>query len=231
MHIKTASEAWNRLKELYNPVSFTSNFLLTKELLEIAIEEELKAREIKIPEIVLITWVLNNLSEPFQGFITHITQDLRNNEGSYNLGKLFAYILDEAKRYKSNHLEEGQALFTGTKKPWKKQKKALKCSYCKLPGHFNKDCYFLHPEKAPKHFKLKESNKITKRPRKEKALRKTQGTFGSSNIKATEEDRAKKIFITTDIDTAPIEIDIPNLPSAPTPGGIVEDTESEAEEL
>ncbi|RCI11771.1 hypothetical protein L249_7380, partial [Ophiocordyceps polyrhachis-furcata BCC 54312] len=34
MHIKTASEAWNRLKELYNPVSFTSNFLLTKELLE-----------------------------------------------------------------------------------------------------------------------------------------------------------------------------------------------------
>ncbi|RCI11330.1 hypothetical protein L249_7462, partial [Ophiocordyceps polyrhachis-furcata BCC 54312] len=35
MHIKTASEAWNRLKELYNPVSFTSNFLLTKELLEI----------------------------------------------------------------------------------------------------------------------------------------------------------------------------------------------------
>ncbi|RCI14244.1 hypothetical protein L249_5990, partial [Ophiocordyceps polyrhachis-furcata BCC 54312] len=34
IHIKTALEAWNRLKELYNPVSFTSNFLLTKELLE-----------------------------------------------------------------------------------------------------------------------------------------------------------------------------------------------------
>ncbi|RCI08291.1 hypothetical protein L249_8365, partial [Ophiocordyceps polyrhachis-furcata BCC 54312] len=34
MHLRSAKEAWDKLKDLYNPVSFTSNFLLTKELLE-----------------------------------------------------------------------------------------------------------------------------------------------------------------------------------------------------
>ena len=113
-HCNTALSAWNTYKKLYNNTGFSSNFLYIKELFNTSLEnynsmeeylnkikelyEELNSREIIIPEIVIITWILNNLNESYESYITNITQSLRNNSNSYNLESLSSSLLDEARR-------------------------------------------------------------------------------------------------------------------------------------
>lgn len=88
----TAYKAWTTLKWLYNPTGFSSEFLLTKEFFNStldrysSIEEylnkvkeldnELNSRNLKLPEPIVIAWVLYNLDESYEGFISHITQEL-----------------------------------------------------------------------------------------------------------------------------------------------------------
>ena len=183
-HIKSAKEAWDKLQSLYKPVSFTSNFLLIKDLFNTqftsynSIEEylnrikeiynDLESRDIKIPEIVVIAWILNSLDESFSSYITNITQALRNDSEAYNLESLTSSLIDEAKRTQDINPQA----FLIKKKQWKKERIVKKCSHCKLKGHLEKDCYFLHLEKAPKSFKINTNNRVNKRQQQQQQPKK-----------------------------------------------------------
>ena len=60
--------------------------------------DQLKAKGIKLPNQVIIAWVLDNLTSPYKGFITMITQSYRTNSSTINLENLFFNLLDESKR-------------------------------------------------------------------------------------------------------------------------------------
>jgi hypothetical protein len=118
---KTALEAWKLLKNLYSPKGFSSEFLVCKELFETTLSKyssmeeylnkvkqltnQLKAKGIKLPNQVIVAWVLNNLTSPYEGFVTMITQSYRTNSTTINLENLFSNLLDESRRQVSKDQE------------------------------------------------------------------------------------------------------------------------------
>jgi gag-polypeptide of LTR copia-type len=88
-HLNNAKLAWESLRNLYNSSGFTSEFLLIKDFFNITLNnfsnieeylnkvkeiiEELNSREIIIPEKVIIAWILNNLNESYNSYITNIS--------------------------------------------------------------------------------------------------------------------------------------------------------------
>ncbi|KAK4447712.1 hypothetical protein QBC34DRAFT_128011 [Podospora aff. communis PSN243] len=110
-----------------------------------------------MPEMANMAWLLQNLEPEFGPFVAQVTQALRSNPKAYNWESLTANLLDEAKRLQVAEKAIRPIQMVGkykVKKSWKNhQKKAIFCKYCKLRGHKDEDCAFLHPEKAPKGWK------------------------------------------------------------------------------
>lgn len=170
---KTALEAWKLLKNLYSPKGFSSEFLICKELFETTLSkyssmeeylnkvkqltDQLKAKGIELPNQVIIAWVLNNLTSPYEGFVTMVTQSYRTNSSTINLENLFSNLLDESRRQVSKDQEI--ALVTGSRRPRTNQTNRIHknkyCKKCRTTTHSTKDCFYLFPEKAPKGFKTK----------------------------------------------------------------------------
>ena len=79
--IASAKEAWQKLEDLYNPKGFTTEYLTLKEFFNTSLEEynsmeeylnkvktlvnNLKGKEIILPNQVIIAWVLNSLSSEY----------------------------------------------------------------------------------------------------------------------------------------------------------------------
>jgi len=112
--IKNPFTLWNKLKALYQAKGFSSDFLLSKELINTTlsscknnVEEylqkikrlinSLEAREITLPSKFVAALVLNNLNREFDYLVTIITQDLRSNK-DIDLDQIFGQILDESRR-------------------------------------------------------------------------------------------------------------------------------------
>ena len=171
-NLATAKEAWEAFQNLYSPKGFTSEFLICREFFEATLNkyssmeeylnkvkqlsDQLKAKKLDLPRQVIIAWVLNNLTDNYDGFVSNITQSLRNDSNVYTLETLFSNLLDESKRQESK--ESNTVLHTKTRptfKVVKKKPQGKHCKYCKLGSYDVKDCYFLFLERAPKNWKKK----------------------------------------------------------------------------
>ena len=178
-HIDRPYEIWLALKNLYSPKGFSSEFLLCRELFSTTLKncdnsmgnylnqvkrlnDQLRAKNITIPDKVIFAWVLNNLSSEYETLITTITQSIRvNGSDDLRLDSLFANLIDESKRLTSRN-GDSVALYANTK--GKKPKntgnimgnhritkpKGPKCPHCKKTGHKIEKCWFAHPELRPK---------------------------------------------------------------------------------
>ena len=176
-HITSAKGAWDSLKTLYGSEGFISEFLTCREFFSTTLDkyssmeeylnkvkqlsDQLKAKKLELPKQVVIAWVLNNLTDEYEGLVSNITQTLRNNIESFTLESLFSNLLDESKRQENK--ESNVALFTYNNKRYKGKKpykitKGKFCKHCKLPSHEVKDCYFLFPHKAPKSWNKTNNN-------------------------------------------------------------------------
>jgi gag-polypeptide of LTR copia-type len=60
--------------------------------------DQLKAKGIELPSQVIVAWVLNNLTSPYEGFVIMITQSYRTNSSTINLKNLFSNLMDESRR-------------------------------------------------------------------------------------------------------------------------------------
>ena len=181
-HDEYVKSAWDKLESLFKPQGFTSEFLLCNEFFSAKPEnfkglesylneikrlmEELKSRNLGLPAQIVISWILSNLDDEFEGFVSNITQSLRKDPQAYTFDTLTSATLDEAKRHKhKNHVNAAiggrpkkgfKALNKGrvTKKPWKKEKGQI-CKICSKTSHKSENYYLLHPEKAPESWKKK----------------------------------------------------------------------------
>ena len=81
------------MKELYGARGFTSEFLLYNEFLNAKpknfkglekylsevkrLDVKLKAHDLQLPSQIVLNWILSNLGEEFDGFVSNITQSFR----------------------------------------------------------------------------------------------------------------------------------------------------------
>ena len=155
----TPQDAWDGLKKLYSPKGFSSEFLLFKEFFDTTLvnssnsveayintitrlTDDLNARDLKLPDKLIMAWVLNHLTPEYEGFVSNITQSYRIDGAKFDLQGLFSNLLDESRRlsYKDNDTAQVLAASRISKR---------KCTHCKKPGHLIEKCYQLHPELRP----------------------------------------------------------------------------------
>ena len=86
--ITSAKAAWEKLENLYNPKGFTTDYLILREFFNSTLNEyssieeylnkikelvdNLKSKEINLPDQVVISWVLYNLDNSYESFISSV---------------------------------------------------------------------------------------------------------------------------------------------------------------
>lgn len=107
---------WDKLKELYQAKGFSSEFLISKQLINTTLSSckgnielylqtvkrltnSLEARNLALPDKFIAALVLNNLNKDYDYLVTIITQDLRS-KATIDLDQIFSQILDESRRLK-----------------------------------------------------------------------------------------------------------------------------------
>jgi len=236
-HEEYARPAWDKLKTLYDTQGFTSEFLLCNEFFNSKPEnfkslesylnevkrltEELKSRDLELPSQIIISWILANLGEEFEGFVLNITQSFRKDSNAYDFDTLTSTILDEAKRHKhmnyantvikpnsnsnsnSNKLGKGVKNRVSKKNSWKKEKGQI-CRLCNRTSHQSQDCYLLHPEKAPeawqrKFLKLGGSVPNSALKRREKSVKALIANLALSDTSRIQDSDEAKEFVNVTI--------------------------------
>ena len=72
----------------------------------IRLTDDLNARDLKLPDKLIIAWVFNYLTPEYEGFISNITQSYRLDSTKFDLYRLFSNLLDKSRRlvYKDNNI-------------------------------------------------------------------------------------------------------------------------------
>jgi hypothetical protein len=158
-----ALELWDRLKALYEPRGFSSEFLLSRELFSTTLErckgsiedyltrirrltDELAAKKLAIPNKVIAAYTLSNLGPEWENTVAIISQSYRSQDGDIDLLALFSQLIDESRRRNAiQHPDE--MVMTTQARPTRPIRP--KCSFCKKPGHNPEKCWFKHPHLMP----------------------------------------------------------------------------------
>jgi hypothetical protein len=106
---------WNTLKNLYEAKGFSSEFLLSKELINTTLNSckgnlesyinsfkriinSLESRNISLPTKFIAALLLNNLNKDYEYIVTVITQSIRTSTSEINLEEIISQLLDESRR-------------------------------------------------------------------------------------------------------------------------------------
>lgn len=182
----SAKKAWETLRDIYNPKGFTTEYLILKEFFNTSLEgfdsmenylnkvklliDDLRSKEIILPNQVIIAWILNSLDENYDSFVQNITQALRQDPLAYSVDSLVKSLIDESRgreesniyitqqpyhprvaKITKNYQNRARPLYKRSKKIWKNKPYSGKfCQNCQLTNHFTRDCFKLFPEKRPK---------------------------------------------------------------------------------
>lgn len=158
--------------------------------------DDLKSKDILLPNQVIIAWVLNSLSDEYEGFIQNIIQSLRQDPKAYTIETLFSSLIDEA-RGRENYSENNNGynklllLKRNRNKNYKKMPYGKYCDHYKLPSHMTDNCWFLFPNKAPKGWKIRSSRPNKFRSTfKNRAMKNINKNYPKSEF--SHENRAKQ---------------------------------------
>ena len=114
-YIKNPFLLWATLKNLYEAKGFSSEFLISKELINTTIYafkgdlekylnnfkkliNNLEAKDITLPNKFIIALLLNNLSKEYNYLVTIITQNIRADSSNLVLEDIMSNLLDEYRR-------------------------------------------------------------------------------------------------------------------------------------
>lgn len=160
--INDALTLWERLKALYEPKGFSSEFLISKELFNTTLAksgnsmesylttvkrltDDLATRNLAIPNKVIAAYTLNNLTAEYENTVAVISQTYRLETGEIDLTMLFSQLVDESRRISAKEPTEMALNTTGNQSTdknssVKRKKRAIRCYKCSGLGHIAKEC-------------------------------------------------------------------------------------------
>ena len=157
--IENPTNAWAQLSRLYTPYRFSLEFILFKEFFRATLSSlgtvenflvtikrvstSLKAKDLELPDKLVIAWTLYNLGPEYEAFVTSTTQSYRAESTALDQDDLFANLIDESRRLQDM---DQNILFAKNRKPGLMPK----CDYCNKKGHKKRHCWKLYPDLAPK---------------------------------------------------------------------------------
>lgn len=199
--LTSAKDIWTKLQQVYKPKGFSSELLILKEFFNAhlsdfdtieqyldkvkLLHDELRSKNLALPDKATMAWILNSLTEEYDVAVQAITQAFRGNPEAYTLDDLISSLIDESRALKHRG-DQVNAL--GGRRNWRGNKHQTYCTHCKGTSHTDKDCYFLHPNKAPKGWKDKK-NKVTKNSKKKKGGK--QQKKGDNNSTPEQQQQSK----------------------------------------
>ena len=210
--ILKAIDVWIRLKDLYEPKGFSSEFLLCRELFNTTLAkaghsieayltrikrltDDLAARGLTIPNKVIAAYALNNLSAEYENTVAIISQSFRTIITDIDIVQLFSQLIDESRRLKAREPTEMAMVNEAKPKEEVNEKKDKKCTHCHKKGHLVKECWKKYPNLRPK------------RPRDNNKDKSNESTLYS-------EDKGSEFALITSIleDKEPLAL-IPSIPT------------------
>src|SRR3981189_2860393 len=166
--INDSMALWDRLKALYEPKGFSSEFLTCKELFSTTLAkcgnsmegyltkvkgltDDLAARHLAIPNKVIAAYTLNNLTPEYEHTVAIISQSYRASDSQIDLISLFSQLVDESRRIRAiQPMEMALPSKTDTNIGANPKKDRPKCSYCQKIGHNENKCWVKNPGLRPK---------------------------------------------------------------------------------
>ena len=152
-HIKKPYNIWKTLRNLYASKRFNNDFYLCKKNFNTKIEfcenkmknyinnfkrinDQLYAKNIKLFNKIIFAWILDNLIEKYNDFVTIITQIIKvNNDKTLNLTQLFVNLMNESKRIITRDNESVLYIQRNNKfdklSKHRVEKSQKKCPFCK----------------------------------------------------------------------------------------------------
>jgi len=160
---------FNKLKALYKPKGFSSEFLICRKLFETTLlksnnsveiclnrikrlYDDLTVEELVIPVKVIAAWTLNNLTPEYENIVTIITQSFRDKTDIIDLDQLFSQLIDESRRLKSKDdsemalniklNKERTEQSNSNSRNSRRQRQGLKkpCGHCNKLRHSTENC-------------------------------------------------------------------------------------------
>ena len=222
-HLKEAKAIQDTLQQAYKLEGFTTNHLLFKEFLRIQLADfasidafitkakelvtELHQKGWKFNDKCILSWILNALTDQYEGFVANITQTLRKDIKAYTLTTLCNSLLNKSHRladnkrfttkvivvkqsklpYKVNKPYKGSQKNKsnqGFKKATQKSTKETWCNYCKVATYNTTRCFYLFPEKASKGWDSNRDPLVCRNPTFQKREENTLNLYKKSIVVA-----------------------------------------------
>ena len=144
---------------MYAPRGFSSEFILFKEFFGATLSSlgtvenflatikrvltSLKAKDLELPDKLVIAWTLHNLGPEYEAFVASTTQSYRAKATALDQDELFANLMDESCCL--HDIDENALISTRGYK-----KSTAKYDECGRTGYWKETCYKLHPKLRPK---------------------------------------------------------------------------------
>src|SRR5579871_4949533 len=154
---------WDKLKDVYGTTGNTAKHSLLRQLYTIKYTEGLGTLQEYLNKIILISQQLTTLREPptnsslTTALFTSLPKSYNNLiiilELQTNLTPTLVinYLIEEERRRNVGTTSTQTAAFAVTNKRGKKKRSTwLTCTYCKIRGYMEKDCFKKYPHKRPK---------------------------------------------------------------------------------
>ena len=161
-HIQHSYNIWKALRNFYVLKKFSNDFYLCKNFFNTTlkfcegkmkayinkikrINDQLYAKNIQLFDKIIFVWVIGNLIEEYEGFVTTITQIIRvNDDKTLNLVQLFVNLMNKSKRIiiRNNefvlYVQKNNKLNKLSK--YRVEKTQKKCFFCKKDNHKAEKC-------------------------------------------------------------------------------------------
>ena len=126
-------------KATFSSLGTVENFLATIK----RVSTSLKAKDLELPDKLVITWTLHNLGPEYKAFIASTTQSYRAESTALDQDNLFTNLMDKSRRLQDM---DQNTLFTKNRKPGSMPK----YDHCNKKGHKKRHCWKLYLDLAPK---------------------------------------------------------------------------------